>query len=110
MSYDLPSLRDRLISVSSQWADAQKASLARLGRLVVNDTGFHARLEQPGASTTTATLEKFAIFLADPANWPDEVVPEDAKTFAHVVGITLPKAMPSAGLDDASSSQRDVAA
>ena len=80
-------LLDRLRVCAALWSEATDAKLARLGREVVNDGGFFARLESPGASTTTATLEKFARFLIDPANWPDAKVPGDVVAFGHVTGI-----------------------
>ena len=98
---DLPKLIDRLRNCAEQWADASdKASLARLGRLVVNDNGFFSRLESPGATTTVATVEKFAAFLVDAGNWPEGVVPNEARGFAHVVGISAPLTAPSAGKGD----------
>ena len=81
-------LLDRLRVCAVLWSEATDAKLARLGREVVNDGGFFARLESPGASTTTATLEKFARFLLDPANWPDAVVPGEVAAFGHVTGIS----------------------
>lgn len=88
-------LIDRLQLVAALWVDAHaepRPTLARLGRRVVNDGGFFTRLESPAAATTTTTLEKFAGFLADPANWPaDEhggrAVPREAIELAHVTGI-----------------------
>ena len=82
------SLPDRLMDCAAIWVRANSATLARLGRLVVNDGGFFTRIEQPSASTTTATLERFARFLTDRANWPEGGVPDEVRAFAHVVGIT----------------------
>jgi hypothetical protein len=93
---DMPttlSLEDRLRRCCTLWCEAHDAKPGRLGRLVVNDGGFFARLESPGATTTTATLEKFARFLADPANWPDGNVPREARDLAHVTGV--PSVAPS---------------
>ena len=84
----VPTLVDRLRACSELWVQSAPArSLPRLGRLVMNDGGFFTRIETT-PTTTTATLERFARFLADPANWPDEAVPDEVCAFAHVVGIT----------------------
>ena len=85
-------LTDLLCTVAAIWADKSGASLARLGRLVKNDTSFFTRFENARVSTTTATLEAFARFLADPANWPDDGVPQEAIDLAHRVGITTQEA------------------
>lgn len=85
------SLVDRLRQVAQLWVAAQDASLARLGKAVVNDGGFFTRLETQVQGTTTATLEKFAAFLADGGNWPEGAVPQEAIDLAHRVGITTPE-------------------
>lgn len=92
------SLDDRLRQASAAWCSANEAKPGRLGRLAINDGGFFTRLENnPGASTTTATLTRFAEFLADPANWPDSVVADEAKALAHVVGVSVPEAHAAEG-------------
>lgn len=88
-------LIDRLVLVAARWAAAHEATLARLGREVVNDGGFFGRLEAPGANTTTATLEKFARFLAEPGNWPGGTVPGEAHRFAHIMGISASSGDPA---------------
>lgn len=55
---------------------------------MVNDGGFFSRLQTQVQGVTTATLEKFAGFLVDPANWPEGAVPQEAIDLAHVTGIT----------------------
>jgi hypothetical protein len=80
-------LIERLRVAATAWAACHDASLARLGRLVMNDNGFFSRIET-NPVTTTATLERFAKFLADAANWPDGVIAVDAMVFAHVTGIS----------------------
>jgi hypothetical protein len=92
MAQQPPSLTDALCAVAAIWAERCEASLARLGRLVVNDTSFFTRFEKPGVSTTTATLEKFSAFLADAGNWPDGTVPQEAVDLAHRVGVTIREA------------------
>lgn len=81
-------LLDRLLVSARLWAAATGRSLGALASVVVNHGSFFERLESPGASTTTATLEKFARFLVDPANWPDGAVPGEVAAFGHVTGIS----------------------
>lgn len=85
-------LTDLLCAAGAIWAERSDATLAKLGKLVVNDTSFFARFDNPRASTTTATLEKFAAFLGDPGNWPDGAVPQEAVDLAHRVGISTAEA------------------
>lgn len=82
-----PSLIDRLHRAADSWCKANDASLARLGRVVINDNGFFARIGQPGGSTTTATLERFGRYLGDGTNWPAGVVSDEARSFAAIVGL-----------------------
>lgn len=85
------SLIDRLKASAASWVEISSGSPARLGREVVNDGGFFTRLESQPQGTTTATLEKFARFLIDPANWPEgAVIPAHVTAFAHAVGISTP--------------------
>lgn len=81
------SLVDHLRQAAWIWVAAHDASFARLGKSVVNDGGFFTRLETQVQGTTTATLEKFAAFLADAANWPEGAVPQEAIDLAHRVGV-----------------------
>ncbi len=83
----IPTLLDRLRHVAGQWCDANDASMAKLGRAVINDGGFFTRIVGQSGSTTTATLEKFARYLIDPVNWPEGAVARDAIAFGHVVGV-----------------------
>lgn len=101
---DMPfSLVDRLRDCAGRWVSAHGASLARLGRTVINDGGFFARIDAPGASVTTATLERFARFLGDPGNWPDGAVPDEVAAFVHVTGVSPPAAAPATGQSGAMS-------
>ena len=86
MSQIIP-LEDRLNSCAMRWAEAHGATSARLGRLVANDTSFFTRLARPGASTTIAMASRFAGFLIEAENWPDGAVPQEARDFAHVIGV-----------------------
>ena len=104
-----PSLTDRLRSAAERWADAHESHLARLGKLVVNDTSFFTGLSMRVKGPSTDTLEKFARFLADPANWPKGCVAEEAKALAHVCGVTCTSAAASAGLSGEMSGGRRVA-
>jgi len=91
------SLVARLRAVAQIWVDRLDSSLSRLALNVVNDRGFFTRLETQVQGVTTATLEKFAAFLADPANWPEGAVPQEALDLAHVVGVSTPALAPSPG-------------
>lgn len=93
------SLDARLKSVSALWAERAGSTLAALGRRAVNDTSFFTSLDR-GRSPSTATLEKFARFLSDGANWPAGRVPQEVVDFAHVVGISREDAALSAGKAD----------
>src|SRR4051812_20627662 len=88
-------LVDRLTQCAALWAETPDGSLSKLGKIVVRDGAFFDRLGERGPSTST--LEKFARFLADPANWPDGAVPEGAVSFAHVTGVTPATPPPSPG-------------
>jgi len=94
---------------AEQWCTDCEASPARLGRTVVNDGGYFDRISIEGASTTTATLEKFAAFLGDSAHWPSGAVPPQVCEFVRRVEGRVPEAC--AGLSHASvnttSGQRD---
>lgn len=113
------SLVERLEQVAAIWVEAHEATLARLGRAVVNDPGFFTGLAEKPQGTTTVTLGKFAVFFADPANWPAAIaegdegapcgpnasplegrIPEAALQFCHAVGVTAPVAALSAGKGD----------
>lgn len=84
------SLIRRLEQAAGQWARANDRSLARLATLVINDGKFFARLAaRDGADTTTTTLGRFALFLIDPANWPDGKVGRAAWDLAEVTGIIV---------------------
>ncbi len=101
-------LVDRLRASAAAWVDANEASLARLGRAVVNDGGFFTRLETQVQGTTTASLERFARFLVEPANWPADasgarVVPAEVIAFGHAVGVSA--AVP--GLATVDAGQKD---
>ncbi|MDP3550631.1 MAG: hypothetical protein Q8R81_09560 [Novosphingobium sp.] len=80
-------LVERLKTAAQLWVDQHQASLARLGRSVMNDGGFFSRIET-NPVTTTATLERFARFLGDAGNWPDGAVPDDVRAFVHVTGVS----------------------
>lgn len=105
LSPDVVSLPDRLRCCAQLWVEAQDATFARLGRTVINDGGFFSRIDVPGASVTTATLEKFARFLGDVANWPHEQVPPVVRDFVLAVGVTPDTNAPSTGLSSDMSGQ-----
>lgn len=98
-------LDSRLMQCAQLWADACDATPAKLGRIVVNDTAFFTRLDSPGASTRTATLEKFVRYLVDQASWPEGLsVPADVVSLAHDVGISGTEHGASSGKADEISS------
>lgn len=80
-------LLDRLRQSAEIWAAANDATLARIGRAAINDSSYFTRPE-PAQGPTTGTLERFARFLGDTANWPDGAVPDSVLAFVHVVGVT----------------------
>lgn len=86
-------LKSRLLTCAELWATAhgkegQAAPLSRLGKSVAGDANFFERVSN-GGGVNLATLEKFARELADPTSWPDGVVREDARLFAHAVGVPV---------------------
>src|SRR5690349_2690940 len=80
-------LVERLRRCAELWSDASGASLATLGRNAINDSSFFNRLDSP-RGPTTATLEQFARFLGDEANWPERQVPVEVLGFLHAVGVS----------------------
>lgn len=95
VSDNLPSLRARLFAGAEAWSAATGRSLGALSSLVTNHGGTLDRLRDPGAAVTDITLEKFARFLIDPANWPEREAdaehqgwpPEAALKFGEAVGV-----------------------
>lgn len=81
-------LKSRLLRSAESWAAAHACGVGRIGKRVAGDANFFTRLEAPEATCNVATLEKFARFLGDGANWPDGVVPGEVAAFVHVVGVT----------------------
>lgn len=79
--------RDRLLAVARLWSAATGRTEGALSSVVTNNGGTLDRLRDPANAVTDATLERFARFLAEPANWPGAEVPEEALHFAHVTGI-----------------------
>ncbi|MGX7926486.1 hypothetical protein ACWPMX_07920 [Tsuneonella sp. HG094] len=88
------SLTDRLRMCADLYAATPEGSLSRLGKRAINDGAFFDRIGDRGP--TTATLEKLAAFLADPANWPEGEVPQEAIELAHVVGVSPVAVVPDA--------------
>lgn len=86
--------RDRLLTVAELWSAATGRSLGALSSVVTNHGSTLDRLRDPGNAVTDATLEKFAAYLLDPANWPEPPagqarVPDQVRAFAHAVGVSL---------------------
>lgn len=90
-------LRDRLLLAAEAWSRATGRTSGALSSLVSNHAQTIDRLRDPANKVTDATLEKFAVFLADPANWPDGAVPQDALDLAHVTGVSSAAAGLSSG-------------
>ena len=84
------SLIDRLRHCALLWSEAHGRTIGALSSIVMNHGSFFDRFAAPGASTTTATLERFARFLGDPENWPDRDVPPAVADFVRVVGVAAP--------------------
>ena len=92
------SLVEALKACSSVWAEQPDNSLAKLGRAVVNDGGFCTRLDTQTKGTTTETLERFARFLSEAANWPEGAVPAPVQIFAARVFGAMEHSRPTAPL------------
>lgn len=101
-------LVDRLTISAELWSAANDGSLAKLGRLVMNDSSYFNRTESP-QGTTTGTLERFARFLGGAENWPDGEVPPEVREFVHAVGVTPEPGAASPGIE-AADSPRSAAA
>lgn len=82
-----PDLKSRLIACAEIWCQAHGAPLTRLAKLVTSDARRLDRVAD-GNGLNVDTLEKFARYLIDPANWPEGVaVPEAVAAFGQVVGV-----------------------
>jgi hypothetical protein len=84
----LPRLRDRLLHAAEAWSRATGRTLGALSSVVSNHAQTIERLRDPDNKVTDATLERFAVFLADPVNWPGGEVPQEAVDLAHVTGVS----------------------
>ncbi|PKB19634.1 hypothetical protein B0I00_1873 [Novosphingobium kunmingense] len=98
-------LIDRLMTCAKAWAEANDRSLSRLATIVVNDGKFFVRCEEGTANPTAATLERFARFLGEPANWPEGAVPDAVASFVHVVGVSPADGAATTGQADGMSGQ-----
>lgn len=86
-------LIDKVLKVAAIWAAAQgHSSTARLSTIVANDGKVLAKLER-GSGATIGTLDKFVVYLREPANWPGGAVPFEAAELLAAVGhiATLPE-------------------
>lgn len=92
-------LKSRLFAAADAWLAAHDAPPSRLGKRVAGDANYFERLKADSASTTTATLTKFAQFFADAGNWPDGRVPAEAVEFAHVNGVSVERVEAATGRD-----------
>jgi hypothetical protein len=92
-------LIEKILAVAAQWAEARgHTSTSRLSNIVANDGGLLKRLEEGTGGTTVATLDKFVVYLREPANWPGEAVPSAAADLLAGIGhiVTLPETGPDA--------------
>lgn len=78
------SLIDHLQSIASAWSEQTGRSLARLSTIVLNDGKFFDRLAA-GKTCTVDSYERFVGWLADPANWPDAMIPDHVRPLLPVV-------------------------
>jgi hypothetical protein len=79
-------LIDRMLKLAGLWAAASgHSTTSRLSTIVAPDGGLLRRLEQ-GGGCTVDTLDKFAHFLRDPANWPESAVPSEACELLGAIG------------------------
>lgn len=86
--------RDRLLAVAAIWSERTGRSSGALSTVVMNHGGALDRLTVPTNAVTDATLERFALWFLNPDNWPEAEagqarVPQEARDFAHVLGVSL---------------------
>lgn len=60
-------------------------SLSRVATIVVNNGGFFSRLRE-GRPFSVTSLDKFAAWFRQPANWPDCSIPHTAATALASIG------------------------
>lgn len=87
-------LIQKILKVSALWAAAKgHSTTSRLATLVANDGKALTRLEVRG-NATLSTVDKFRRFLAEPANWPERIVPAEAAALLDDIGhiSTAPEA------------------
>lgn len=91
-------LIDRILRLAELWAQANgHSTTSRLSTIVANDGGLLKRLGA-GGGATVGTIDKFAVFLRDFANWPHDTPPDEARDLIHAIGhvATLPPAAEAA--------------
>lgn len=110
-------LKTRLSLAAESWCAAHAdengvpAPASRLARAAGYDDGqFFKNLPSSKRGPSTDTLEKFARFLVNPANWPEGKVADEAKALGHVPVVSVPAPTASAGLSSQTSSQAERAA
>jgi hypothetical protein len=86
--------RERLLEVAAIWCERTGRSLGGLSAVVMNDGKSLDRLTDPSKAVLDTTLERFAAWFLQPDNWPDAEqgqarVPQEAREFAHVLGVSL---------------------
>jgi succinyl-CoA synthetase beta subunit len=87
-------LIEKMLRVAELWAEAQgHSSTSRLSNIVANDGRVLAKLAE-GGGATISTIDKFVVYLREPANWPEGMVPFEAAELLAAIGhiSTLPQA------------------
>lgn len=72
-------------SYSAAVAEHGGKSISRVATIVANRGSFFDAIES-GATCTVRNFEMFALYFADPENWPNKVVPADAAAALASVG------------------------
>ena len=79
-------LIQKLLALAALWSAAKgHSTTSRLATLVANDGKALARLADRG-NATLSTLDKFRVFLAEPTNWPDNLIPDEARSLLDDIG------------------------
>lgn len=77
----------RLVTIAQHYAAARGLSMARVATLVANNGNFFIRLAG-GGDVVTGTYNRVLDFFADPANWPDALIPDHVRPLLPVADTT----------------------
>lgn len=89
-------LEEYIKQLADRWALANGRTLSALGGLVAKDGKFFSRIEA-GGRITTAKFEDCLSFFRDPANWPDNSIPETAAHLLEQLDNISTGEVPSSG-------------